>query len=355
LPLQDQLGLTQQNLLAWALQEYSEETKRFFEIFEDGLVGQEMKQQQLHGLDSCRRFANAVHHYAHALAHSADVQSSQYRSSVRLRKSLYSLLLRNVASWRAELQQQQQQHDSVVSATSIRRDWPELLKVVATAGQHILNADSGVKDIIGIDDKRRAADEILLLLEEMLQITHPGQGDAVMLMVADVHQQLSIILLLESDHLVPIPHDDEESSSSSDHHHHQHQQQLLFEALQHAQTSLLITLPIAERSGQHLLMAPLSITATCLSATQQHGEAIGLFEQALQLIEATLGPSHETTAPVLVNFGISLYESGDCGKSLEVLSKATEVALSANMSQQSVIFKRIAHYSSTAALCEMKN
>lgn len=313
------------------------------------LHGLEMK-QQLHGLESCRRFANAVHHYAHALAHSVDVQSSQYRSSVRLRKSLYSLLHRNVASWRVELQQ----HDSVMSAASIRRDWPELLKVVATAGQHILNADSGVKDIIGIDDKRRAADEILLLLEEMLQIVHPGQGDAVMLMVADVHQQLSIILLLESDHLDPTHDDDEESSPSSDHHHH-HQQQLLFEALQHAQTSLLITLPIAERSGQHLLMAPLSIAATCLSATQQHSEAVGLFEQALQLIEETLGPSHETTAPVLVNFGISLYKSGDCSKSLEVLSKATEVALSANMSKQSVIFKRIAHYSNTASLCEMKN
>lgn len=349
MPLQEQLGLTQQNLLAWALQEYSEETKRFFEIFEDGLASHEMKQQQLHGLESCRRFANAVHHYAHALAHTVDVQSSQYRSSVRLRKSLYSLLHRNVASWRAELQQQRD--DSMVSAASIRRDWPELLKVVATAGQHILNADSGVKDIIGIDDKRRAADEILLLLEEMLQIAHPGQGDAVMLMVADVHQQLSIILLLESDHLDSTPDDDEKSSSSSDH----HQQQLLFEALQHAQTSLLITLPIAERSGQHLLMAPLSIAATCLSATPQHSQAVGLFEQVLQLIEATLGPSHETTAPVLVNFGISLYESGDCGKSLEVLSKATEVALSANMSQQSVIFKRIAHYSNTAALCEMKN
>lgn len=239
------------------------------------------------------------------------------------------------------------------AAASIRRDWPELLKVVATAGQHILNADSNAEDIISIDDKRRAADEILLLLEEMLQIAHPGQRDAVMLMVADVHQQLSIILLLESEHLDP--DDDDESSSSSDRHHQQQQhQQLLFAALQHAQTSLQITLPIAERSGQHLLMAPLSIAATCLSGNRQYSEAAALFEQALQLIEATLGPSHDATAPVLVNFGISLYESGDCGKSLEVLSRAAEIALQANMSQQSVIFKRIAHYSNTAALCEMK-
>ena len=237
---------------------------------------------------------------------------------------------------------------SAAAAASIRRDWPELLKVVATAGQHILNADSSVEDIIGIDDKRRAADEILLLLEEMLQIAHPGQRDAVMLMVADVHQQLSIILLLESEHLDP--DDDDESSSSSDH----HQQQLLVAALQHAQTSLQITLPIAQRSGQHLLMAPLSIAATCLSGNRQYSEAAALFERALQLIEATLGPSHDATAPVLVNFGISLYESGDCGKSLEVLSRAAEIALQANMSQQSVIFKRIAHYSNTATLCEMK-
>ncbi|KAJ1435579.1 hypothetical protein B484DRAFT_446016 [Ochromonadaceae sp. CCMP2298] len=202
----------------------------------------------------------------------------------------------------------------------IRLDWPELLKVTAIAGQHLLN----VKDaaLVSMRERRQMAGEILGLLQEMLLGSHPQQHDAVMLMVADVHQQVGVLDLEDAGTAHTAPPDA--------HAHTDHAEaevgsgglggsqgsasvrvrtpvQLLSSALQHFQVSLQVTRDIADRSGQHLLVTPLTLTANALSSLRRFAEAYPMYLQALQLSER-LG-EHVSVIPLLVNFGISLLQT----------------------------------------------
>ena len=62
------------------------------------------------------------------------------------------------------------------------------MKITAIAGQHIINTNSIIDKVgmISLEEKRHASEEILSMLHEMMEVSHPLQHDAIMLMVADV-------------------------------------------------------------------------------------------------------------------------------------------------------------------------
>ncbi len=81
-------------------------------------------------------------------------------------------------------------------------------------------------------------------------------------------------------------------------------------ALQHFQLSLEVTRRIAEKSGRHLLVSPLALTANALASLRRFAEAFDLYEQAIALNADHYGTSHSSNVALLVDYGISLVHAG---------------------------------------------
>jgi len=365
--LAPQLTLHRENLLKWALEEYAVESKQLLEAYE---------QRPLNSYAASRDLANSVHHFAHALSHlreeaghanegsddttttsrtvlveatvspmfeavtsSSTEQlrklhtSSSYRYqlvAMNYRKKVYHLLRMNLNAWKHARQLEQQQRagtggvpegvngDSAAGAAAygsnglyqfeeIRSDWPELLKITAIAGQHILG-----NSLVSMRERRHVSNEILEMMREMLHGSNPQQHDAILLMVADVHQQIGLLDLedTETEEIGEDGNDDDDDDDDDDGNvkRNRRRRSQMALALQHFKTSLKVTTDIAQRSGQHLLVTPLTLTANALSSLGHFAEAEPMFRQAIMLTEGQYGPSHLSILPLLVNFGISLVE-----------------------------------------------
>eukprot|EP01032_Pedospumella_encystans_P016012 gene16012-18287_t len=337
--LAPQLTLTQPNLLRWAVEEYSNHSKQLLKEYEDSLptlttldpaydgpIAEGAAPQDLH---NSRTLANAVHHFAHANLYYFDQQlqelnneegphsrSDRRREGITLRKKVYQLLRRNLVAWK-KLKKNQAAPVKIVdpllgTATTafafekIRQDWPELLKISAIAGQHLLSVTE--PDLVSMREKRHVAGEILSMMEEMMAESHPAQHDAILLMVADIHSQIGLLDQSESNAAMNNNNNDGGGGRGEDGSHDQVKQAEKFAraALQHFQLSLDITRNIAERSGKHILVSPLTLTANALASLRQYEKAFEMYEQALHLNAAHYGAAHESNIALLVDFGISL-------------------------------------------------
>jgi len=288
LTLAIQLTVTRQRLLDWTLSEYSTESLALLKDFESG--SRNGRQDEA----SSRRLANSVHHFAHALAHTGS--ENDIKESWRLRKKVYRLLHDNVVNRRKLLTEraainvnaiQVQDQDPSFDIEKTTRDWPEQLKIVAEAGQQLLEYGS-------TRQRRKVAAEVYALLEEMLTLCHPQQRSAVLMMVAHMEREIALIYLADNDAM---------------------------EALKHFEQGLSLSRNLAMQSGDHILVSPLSMMANTLAMLGRFEEAFPLFNEALHLAEVHLGSNHESIAQLLVNLGIALVQTRRCNEAQPILER----------------------------------
>jgi hypothetical protein len=229
------------------------------------------------------RVSNSVHHYAHALG--ADDPTAQ-----ALRKEVYMLLHQNV--------QGRRKHNEAhfVATGKIMEEWPEHLKCLAEAGQHLLHVGSTA-------DRHRIAGEVQATLEEMLRVSHKEQHRAVMLMVAHMDFEIGMIYLTEQ---------------------RNHDGVAMF------QRGVDRHRELAAHMGEHILISPVSSLASALCTIGRFDDAKPLFMEAIRIAEAQLGRNHGSLGQHLINFGISRVQRGDYDGAVALLSRAREVLLTAN-------------------------
>lgn len=392
--LAPQLTLTQANLLRWAVEEYSGHSRQLLTAYESQLPSVAALAPSFsgpavpltpQGLQVTRTLANSVHHFAHANLHYAEqrrgvlegseegvegeraaAEDTRRRDSIVLRKKVYQLLRRNLVVWKKlkavtpgpfTASQKVDKEDQPVTFEAIRADWPELLKISAIAGQHLLSVTDS--SLVSMRERRLVAGEILSMMEEMVAESHAAQHDAILLMVADTHSQIGMLDLSEANAGVSTS-EGEDTQQEQDGARAEH---FLRAALQHFQLSLDVTQRVAEKSGRHLLVAPLTLTANALSSLGRFDEALGMYEMAISLNEAHFGPTHASKVPLLVDFGISLMHAsqsqsntaerqGLCEKALSVLSAARQLIDSGggDEGQAGAVSQRVNTYLQSAEL-----
>lgn len=293
LTLAHQLTVTRERLLEWTLSEYSTEALNLLKDFEMG------SRKGLKDEASSRRLANSVHHYAHGLAHSGSEEN--LKESWRLRKRVYKLLYKNVQNRRKLLTNKSSAvsidpesgagSEVVFDIEKVQRDWPEQLKIVAEAGQQLLEHGS-------IKQRRKVAAEVYSLLEEMLSLCHPQQRSAVLMMVSHIEREIALIHIADNK---------------------------ATEALKHFEQALRISRELANQSGEHILVAPISMLANTLAMMGRFDEAFPLFHEAIQLAEIHVGSNHESISQLLVNLGIALVQTGQYTDAEPVLRRSLHI------------------------------
>ncbi len=138
------------------------------------------------------------------------------------------------------------------------------------------------------------------LLQEMLSTSNPLQHGAIQHMVAFMYSQKGMLCLHRDHYRVE-------------------------EAYTHFKRALDISVELSKASGEHILVTPLTLCANVLSTLERHGEALGMYERAIRLSELHIGPLHESLGTLLVNFGISLVQSGKHAQAVGVLERALSV------------------------------
>jgi len=263
-PLLPQLNLTRDNMLKWTIEEYSIESKKMLEDYKLGA-----KKGQF-GIKESRRVANSVHHFAHALTFRQGPGDAN--TAVNARKKVYALLVVNMENRRKINNAHLKEHGRVLE------DWPELLKIVAEAGQNLVGITSTSNA-----ERKRVAEEVQEIMEEMLNTCHPDQRRAVMHMVAHMHSEKALISLNEKDNEG---------------------------ALESFQTCLEINRDLAKLSGEHVLISPMTAVANMLSTLHRFDEAYPLYDDAIKKAEKYLGPEHESLSQHTLNLGIALVHGG---------------------------------------------
>jgi len=294
--LSRQLGVTREVLLQWSLAEYSLESKVLMKHFQE-LVG-----QGLNGLSQCKRVSNSVHHYAHALEHSSDDRDKQLAE--KLRVQVFELLLTNLQMKREENRRVKEETGRMLG------DWPELIKTVAEAGQHLLQFGDTIR-------RNNVATTIMELLTELYHSCHRVQKKAVLAMIAHMHSEIGLIALSESD---------------------------VNKAVKHFQKSVDISEELADISGTHMLVNPMSYLANALSMQGKFSKSIPIFEKIINISEKHLGVNHESLAQLLVNYGIALFESGRLNDAEKTLKRSVKIMVTNKFSSEELLFKRAHEY-----------
>lgn len=414
--LAPQLGLTQANLLRWAGEVYKSESAALLREYEAVLPSHGSSRVSTpQGLEASRNLANSVHHYAYALTHSSAVAGGEsgsggaagarYRTAITARKKVYQLLRRNLVAWKKLKQpavaavgtsRAGSNRNTFVSPRSvdvgvgvgvtltfedIRQDWPELLKVTCTAGQHLLSISD--RAVLSPEERRHVAGEILLMTQEMMGESHPSQHNSILLMVADIHQQIGVMDLQESQHLTDLANTasgggaaegdaavgagaegDATVGANGDGNavvgdltenngNPASARELIVSALQHFQLSLDVNTQIAEKTGAHILVSPLILTANALASLEQFDQAFEHYRRAVALNERHLGAQHNSNLPLLVDFGISLVHASHCEEAVSVIDRALELIALNNVPTDSVENRRATLYKQKIAIkCE---
>ena len=278
--LRPQLGITKDNLLRWTLDIYEPEVVERINHYEIAA------RTGGNGLKETDLFANAVHHYAHALENSFGPDHTEnVKTAQNLRIKTFELLYMNLENRR--------EANGIFKSTykKLHPDWPELMKKVAVAGQHLIS--------IGNENERlNAAQKVLSLLNELLVTTHIAQQGAVMIMVAHVYGQIGFIHI--------------EANRIEDAH---------WQFLR----AYEISLSLAEQSGEHILEEPMSMVANTYSMLGQFSEAAPLFVSLINIVEHSFGRSSERLIKYLINAGMCSMQSGDNMTALAYLERIQSI------------------------------
>ena len=264
-----QLGLSRDKLRQWTLEEYGEESEKLL---------QEYSTRATAGLNTRKesvRVSNSVHHFAHALGEGS-------RQAQSLRNKVYILVRENLQARRA-------QNEAHKQATGrILEEWPEHLKCLAEAGQHLLQFGP-------ISDRLRVAEEVSATLREMLLVSHVEQHRAVHLMIAHMDFEEGLVHMAGGDNDSGI--------------------RAFSRGLErHRELSLIM--------GNHILISPLSSMASALCTVRRFAEAVPKFEEAIRIAKEHVGRNHASLGVHLLNFGISRVQAGDYDRAESILTEA---------------------------------
>ncbi len=182
------------------------------------------------GLKETRLLSNRCHHFSHALWHYLSITSNnlldsdnlasrdlEYRSlSWRLREEVFRIMYENIVHRRVLHARRQDRNSFNVCLShgiakgnsennSNERDenswfwWPEHLKLVAEAGQHLMGpspeAEAAGETAAGLQRRSDTARQVSDILFEILGICHIKQQDAVRLMVAHTFMDRSLLAM----------------------------------------------------------------------------------------------------------------------------------------------------------------
>ena len=257
IPVRRQLGISRENLLQWTLEEYGRESAQLLQEYRQRAVSGDNDRKQSVAM------SNSVHHYAHALGSShAEAQS--------LRLEVYHLLQTNLGHRR------ERNVEHVKTTGRVMEEWPEHLKCLAEAGQHLVRVGT-------VEERHRVSEEVLAVLEEMLSVCHREQRRAVLLMVAHMDFEIGVIFMSSGNY---------ESGVNS------------------FQRGVTRHRDLATDLGEHILVSPLAALASALCTVQRFDEASPLYLEAISIADRVLGSSHGSLAQHLLNFGISGVQSG---------------------------------------------
>lgn len=287
--LAPQLSVTKDNLLVWTLEVYSVESelllRNFATVVHSYHVGLNGSYCDEIDLSDMKRLSNAVHHFAHALEYSANKEIRAFyrqkmiNQAMGLRKWVYQLLRKHYTNLLLLIKKK-----SLIEkfCHSIAVDWPEIIKTVSTAGQHLLGSP-----LISINTRLEIADELNRDMEDMLKSSDRQQHNAIYQMKVHLILQMGLLHLEQSSQTV---------SNSN------------LKALELFLKALSLSEEVAKVSGDHTLVTPLELAANLLATTGRHEEAFSMYQRALDISEKHLGSQHNGRTLLYINFGMSMIE-----------------------------------------------
>lgn len=323
-----QLGLTQSKLLQLTIAEYFAIAQNSIATFESALATAPQ------GLSKARMLSNSVHHYVHALEHllarpevykeHARLLSEQLFDGVtvpkpmesirsttqRLRQKVYNLLKANILSIKKAHKKSFAQKYGIANPTGLQVlvDYPEIVKTAATAGQQLLapvddgqslhvfkahKADKGY-----VKQQQLIAQELHMLLKEMLYRSHPSQHAAIHHMIAYLYNQQGLLQLTSGD---------------------------LQSAFYLFEMNYNITFGLAQQSGDYLLIQPLLLMANTLSLLSEHAVADKFFVRGIEIASRYQHIYRQEFLQLLVNHAIALVSDQQASRALDVLERAFRV------------------------------
>lgn len=277
LPLAQQLTNTVTNLHQWTLDSYYEEMTERMNKYK------KLMSEGLNDIKASRLLANAVHHYAHALEHRG--KEGDEDEATNLRNETYIILLENLNNRRILNKQHIEKYKNVMP------DWPELMKCVCEAGQHMTARGTS-------EQKKAVGGTVMNLLHELLNYCHHLQRPAVMHMIAALYLDIGVIDYYDNN---------------------------LKDALPNLEKSLKLSQKLAENSGNHILVSPLSILANTYAQLTEYEKAFAYYQQAIDITERHLGKDHESLGEILLNFATSKFLSGNIKESKRIIGRCLEV------------------------------
>jgi hypothetical protein len=326
--LHSQLTLTQKNLLIWTIEEYSGcvlhknfiirdrlcETTRISKLFSDY---EALANHGFADVEAGRYLSNVIHHFAFAIEylHSnpsiansrEDMNFVHCENTLRklyplstvkaMRIQVYQLLYFNVKQLQQRLDEEKASVLMIGRPFRYPRDYPELVKSVAIAGQQLLLMD--MKDIedLGIFNKEQIAVEVEDLLQEMLDTANEKQHEAIYHMIAHHKIQRCMLGMEKIGNYIELDLDGVSIANL---------------ALSNCQDSLTVFERLVSVSGSHILVNPLMLTANLLSTLRRFPEAYQYYDIAIQLVKSSdYGSVHDPLSiviPLFLNYGTALVQ-----------------------------------------------
>lgn len=329
--LHHQLGLTQQQLLLWTIEEYEmlvnavlkdfvlpttssyvqkiddilqQEPTR--EISQNDLKKQKKVKNLFHDFAMCRRLANTVHHFAHAIEYYYTQLIPSLSRSVapfevpytlqqikQLRIHTYELLKSNLQEleW---LIQEQQQHREQPNWT-YPEDYLEIKKQVVITGQHLLSDPFHYT----IPQKLLLCEELQGMLTAMKEIAHPAQHIAITQMSISLDYEQGKYYLQLEDYV---------------------------RAYKSFETYYTLSKQLSTTLGPFILIQPLEYMGNIHSILEQYEEAYEKFQEAIEIVVTYYGKSyHDSLLTIYFNYATALIHHQQYDEGREKLNKVLQL------------------------------
>ena len=294
-PLANQLTNTVENLHQWTIDTYREEQELLMEKFREKMGRGE------NTIKDHRLLANSVHHYAHAVEHRGLPGDAEL--SLHLRNQTFLCLYENFQN-RREINQMH-----VAKTGRLLEEWPELMKSVCEAGQHMVSLGPS-------EEKKKVGAIVMGLLQELLKNCHHLQRAAVNHMIASMYMDIGLIDYYDNK---------------------------LQDALVNFEKSLNLNKKLAEASGEHILVSPMTIMAISYAQLEDYPKAFAFYEQTIRITERHLGKEHDSLAEMLLNYGTAKFMVGDVATSKRLISRCIEINVKSMRNPEDYAYRRAVH------------
>eukprot|EP01033_Poteriospumella_lacustris_P012196 gene12196-8723_t len=184
-----------------------------------------------------------------------------------------------------------------LTPSNIPSDYPEMVKSVAIAAQHLLPAIP--QQTLSVEDRMIVADEIEHYLERMIAIAHPDQHPAI--------QQMAM-------------------------HHLMQEGDMAYQELNNIAVAVIcferavdIARAISPVFGAHHLIQPLTMLANIRALNRDFASALALYEEAATYGRRQWGPWHLALAHLYYNYARACYEAQNWQRSEQLIQNVESI------------------------------